>query len=167
MLNFSFIRYTLTELFRKLDNWRQFYKQTSSTFCTSNQGCLIKWRKNYYYVITRLPNSYIIIYLINCLITTFLKKYRSSHRKCSVRKGVLKNFANFTGKHLCWSHFLWSCRPLACRFFKRRLQHKCFPVKFANLLRTPVLKNISKRLLLEVFYKKDVLKNFAIFTRRK
>ena len=25
---------------------------------------------------------------------------RSSHRKCSVKKGVLKNFVHFTGKHL-------------------------------------------------------------------
>ena len=26
---------------------------------------------------------------------------RSSHRTCFVKKGVLKNFADFTGKHLC------------------------------------------------------------------
>ena len=26
---------------------------------------------------------------------------RSSHQRCSVRKGVLRNFAKFTGKHLC------------------------------------------------------------------
>ena len=32
---FSFIRYTLTELFRKTDNWRQISKQTSSSFYTS------------------------------------------------------------------------------------------------------------------------------------
>ena len=25
--------------------------------------------------------------------------------------GVLKNFASFTGKHLCLSHFLINCRP--------------------------------------------------------
>ena len=25
----------------------------------------------------------------------------SSHRRCSVKEGVLKNFAKFTGKHLC------------------------------------------------------------------
>ena len=94
---------------------------------------------------------------------TFLKKYRNSHRRCrsshqrySVRKGVLKNFAYFTGKQLCWSLFLWSCRPPACKFFIKRLQHKCFPVKFAKLLRTPTLKNICKRLLPEVFYKKAV-----------
>ena len=31
---------------------------------------------------------------------------RSSHRRCSVKKGVLKNLRNFTGKHLCWSLFL-------------------------------------------------------------
>ena len=28
---------------------------------------------------------------------------KSSHRKCSVKKGVLRNFAKFTGKHLCQS----------------------------------------------------------------
>ena len=26
---------------------------------------------------------------------------RNSHRRCSVKKGVLRNFAKFTGKHLC------------------------------------------------------------------
>ena len=30
---------------------------------------------------------------------------RSSHRWCSVKKGVLSNFAKFTGKHLCQSFF--------------------------------------------------------------
>ena len=33
-------------------------------------------------------------------------KLRSSHRRCSVKKGVLKNSVNFTGKHLCWCLFL-------------------------------------------------------------
>ena len=32
-----------------------------------------------------------------------LKGRRSSHRRCSVRKIVLRNFAEFTGKHLCQS----------------------------------------------------------------
>ena len=32
-----------------------------------------------------------------------LRKWRSrsSHRRCSVRKGVLRNFSKFTGKHMC------------------------------------------------------------------
>ena len=35
----------------------------------------------------------------------------------------------------------------ACNFIKKRLQHRCFPVKFAKFLRIPILKNICKRLL--------------------
>ena len=35
-----------------------------------------------------------------------LETFRSSHWRCSVKKGVLKNFANVTGKNLCWSLFL-------------------------------------------------------------
>ena len=30
---------------------------------------------------------------------------RSNHQRCSVKKGVLRNFAKFTGKHLCQSLF--------------------------------------------------------------
>ena len=33
-------------------------------------------------------------------------RYRSSHRSCSVKKGVLRNFAKLTGKHFCKSIFL-------------------------------------------------------------
>ena len=32
-------------------------------------------------------------------------RFRSSHRTCSMKKGVLRNFAQFTGKHLCQSIF--------------------------------------------------------------
>ena len=48
---------------------------------------------------------------------------RSSHRKCSIKKGILINFANFTGKHLYWSLFLiklhafW-CSCEICKIFK-------------------------------------------------
>ena len=31
--------------------------------------------------------------------------YRSSHWRCSVTKGVLRNFEKFTGKHMCQSLF--------------------------------------------------------------
>ena len=33
------------------------------------------------------------------------KEHRSSHRKCSVKKNVLRKFAKFTGKHLSQSLF--------------------------------------------------------------
>ena len=61
------------------------------------------------------------------------------------RKKFLKNFANFTGKHLCWSDFLIK---FVKNFVKKRLQHRFFTVKFAKFLRTPILKKIYKRLLL-------------------
>ena len=51
------------------------------------------------------------------------------------KKGVLKNFANFTGKHLCQSLFFNKVRPGT--LLKRGLWHRCFPVNFAKFLRTP------------------------------
>ena len=36
----------------------------------------------------------------------------------------------------------------ACNFTKKRLQKRCFPVKFAKFLRTRILKDICKRLVL-------------------
>ena len=57
-------------------------------------------------------------------------------RRWSLKKDVLKNFANFTGKYLCWSLFLIR----TCNFIKKRLQHRCFPMKFAKFLRTTILK---------------------------
>ena len=38
-------------------------------------------------------------------LKTNSKQARSSHRRCSVRKGVLRNLAKFTGKHLYLSPF--------------------------------------------------------------
>ena len=35
----------------------------------------------------------------------FMDKYRSSHPEVFCKKGVLRNFAKFTGKHLCQGLF--------------------------------------------------------------
>ena len=32
--------------------------------------------------------------------------FRSSQQRCSMKKDVLRNFAKFTGKHLCQSLFI-------------------------------------------------------------
>ena len=45
----------------------------------------------------------------------------------------LKNFANFTGKHLCWSLLFNKAAGLQT-FIKKRLEHRCFPVKFTKFL---------------------------------
>ena len=70
--------------------------------------------------------------------------YRSSHQSGSVRKGVLRNFRKFTGKHLCQSLFfnnVAGMRPAT--LLKKRLWHRCFPMNFVTFLRTPFLQNTS------------------------
>ena len=56
---------------------------------------------------------------------------RSSHRRCSIKKAVLKNFATFTRKHLRWSLFLKTCN-----FIKKETWTQVFPVNIAKFLRT-------------------------------
>ena len=77
------------------------------------------------------------------------ENYRRSHWRCSVEKGILKKFTNFTGKHLKVP-FNKVAVLRACNFSKKRLQHRCFPIKFAEVLRTYILKNICERLLLNL-----------------
>ena len=69
---------------------------------------------------------------------------RSSHGRCSIRKGVLRNFAKFTGKHLCQNLFFNKVAGLRpATLLKKRLWHKCFPVNFAKFLKAPFLQNTS------------------------
>ena len=42
---------------------------------------------------------------MQCYLLCNFPYFRSSHRMCSVRKGVLRNIAKFTGKHLRQSLF--------------------------------------------------------------
>ena len=80
--------------------WKHFY---FTVFCTRN----ILWQPKYK---KSQPNT------------------RSSHRRCSVRKGVLRNFATL---------------------LKKRLWHLRFPVNFAKFLRTPFSQSTFGRLLLK------------------
>ena len=54
-------------------------------------------------------------------------RLRSSHLRCSMKKAVLKNFAIFTGEHLCWSFFLIKLQDFR-------------PVTLLNETPTPILK---------------------------
>ena len=75
--------------------------------------------------------------------------FRSSHRRCSIKKVVFLNFTNFPGKHLSQSLFFNKAADLRPEtLLKKRLWHKCFHVNFAPFLRTPFLQNTSRRLLL-------------------
>ena len=58
------------------------------------------------------------------------------------KKGVLRNFENFTGKHLCWSFFLKELQEV-CNFIKSRLRHRSYPEERTKFLRTSNLKTVN------------------------
>ena len=73
--------------------------------------------------------------------------FRSSHKRCSMKKDFLRNFTKFTGKHPgLFFNKVAGLRPAT--LLKKRLWHSCFPVNFAQFLRTSYLQNTSGRLLL-------------------
>ena len=90
-----------------------------------------------------------------CIYRIFasLKDLKNSHRRCSVRKGVFRNFTKFTEKHLCQSLFFNKVADLKlATLLKNKLWHRCFPVNFGKFLRTLFLQNTSGRLLLFILF---------------
>ena len=57
------------------------------------------------------------------------------------KRGVLKNVATLTGKHLCWNLFLIKLHAL---------QHRFYPMNFTKFVKAFSLEIICKRLLLTV-----------------
>ena len=125
MLTFSFIGYTMVELFWKPNNWQQIYKRTNSTLYTSNsvsKTCLEEK--------TLGRHNKVAKWLFNFV----WKNAKAAIWDVLWKSCSLKNFVIFTGwmgKHLCWSIFL--------------IQNI---VKF---LRAPILKNFCEQQLLEMF----------------
>ena len=76
--------------------------------------------------------------------------FKVQKRRCSIKEAVPRNFAIFTEKHLCWSHFNKVAGLRACNVIDNRLQYKCFPVDLAKFLRDKILEIICERLLLKV-----------------
>ena len=73
--------------------------------------------------------------------------YRSSHRKCSVRKGVLWNFAKVTGKYLCQSLYFNKVRSV--NFIKLEAEAQVFS-SFPKFLRTLFFQSMSGRPFLNI-----------------
>ena len=96
-------------------------------------------------------NIWFISFTIEQIYNSVLKRFRSSHQRCSMQKGVLRHFAKFTIKHLCQIliyNKVADLRPAT--LLKKKLWYRCFPVNFIKLLRTPFLQNTSGWLLLEI-----------------
>ena len=55
-----------------------------------------------------------------------MKHFRSSHQMCSVKKGFLRNFTKFTGKHQCQSLFFNKVAGRPATLLKKRLAQVFF-----------------------------------------
>ena len=65
-----------------------------------------------------------------------VKKIRSSCPEVFGKKGVIKNFTKFTGKHLCESLFLNEVAALRpATLLKKKIWRTCFPVNFVKFFR--------------------------------
>ena len=86
---------------------------------------------------------------------------RSSRPDVFCKKGVLRDFTKFTGKHLSQSFFFnkvagLSCRPKACNFIKKETLAEVFSCEFYEIskntffYRTPLVAASAVKLLFEV-----------------
>ena len=77
------------------------------------------------------------------------RRHRSSRSQRFYKKDILKSFAKLTGKQIYLVVFFDKVAGLeAANLSKKRLSYKCFLVKFAKVLRKPILHNTFRRLLL-------------------
>ena len=73
-------------------------------------------------------------------------RFRGTHRRCSIKKAVLKTLWQYSQENTCVGVSLLKRN---CKFIIKKQQHRCFPVNIVKFLRTPFLKSISERLFLE------------------
>ena len=84
---------------------------------------------------------------LECQRQTFFRSSR--HPEVFCKKGVLRNFAKFTEKHLYQSLFFNKTAGLRpAILFKKMPWQRYFPVNFVKILRTPIFKEHLRWLLL-------------------
>ena len=88
-----------------------------------------------------------------CHGNTWTNTLQKQPIKVFYKKGVLRNFAKFTWKHLYQSLFFDKVAgPWPATLLKKRLWCRCFPLNFAKFLRAHFLYNTSVGLLLTLNY---------------
>ena len=117
----------------------QWHYSTSNTFLGNETFLMIKFWE------TRKQCKLLIL-----RYQLLLTKLRGSRPEVFCKKGVLRNFAKFTGKELCRSLFFNKVAGLTpATLLRKRLWHRCFPVNFARFLRTSFLTEHLQWLLLK------------------
>ena len=70
------------------------------------------------------------------IVKVFCKRYmfRSSHQRCSMKKGVLRNFKKYTGKHLCQGLFFQKVAGLRLsNFIKKETPVQVFSCELCKI----------------------------------
>ena len=65
----------------------------------------------------------------------FFPRFRSSQRRCSIEKGVLKNFAKFTESTCARVTFLIKLQAEAGNFIKKETLAKMFSCEFCEIFK--------------------------------
>ena len=76
---------------------------------------------------------------------------RSSHRRCTIKKLLLKISQSLQETPVLKSLFRKVAGLKVCNFIKKRPQRKCFLVNISKFLRLPILKNIFEWLIFYCF----------------
>ena len=82
-----------------------------------------------------------------------------SHQELFCEKGVLRNFAKFSGKHLCQRLFFNKVAS------QKGLWHSCFPANFAKFLRIPFI--IEHLWWLLLFIRRNSIRKFHFTVKYK
>ena len=108
--------------------------------------CLYGECNHVWFVLPRLLTC--AAFLVTDLSKTVILFFQKQPPDVCYEKGVLKNFAKFTGKHLCQRLSFNEVAGLSpATLLKKMLWQTCFSVNFAKFLGAPFLQNTSGRLL--------------------
>ena len=97
-----------------------------------------------------LKNIFAGVSFLTKLQAVNLKSSEAATGDSLENKAFLKFLQISLKKNMCWSLFLKSWSSEGLQHYQKRLQHRWFPVKFTNFLRTINLNNICERLLLKI-----------------
>ena len=93
-----------------------------------------------------------LVNIAKFLRTAFLHTFRSSCLQMFFKIGVLKSFANFTGKHLCWSFFLKKLAGSRPATLLKKASTQGFSCEVSEILKTPFFIEHLRWLLLHLWW---------------
>ena len=94
------------------------------------KNCELRWFR------ISLKKLYVRLNVKSWLIFQLEFSFKSSHQRCSVKKGVLRNLSKFKAKYLFQSLFfnkVAGLRPKACNFIEKKTLVQVFSCEFSKI----------------------------------